>query len=260
MIRHIFLLFVFGLTSSLTMADVESASYARNTTVAETTGVLSGMTIGGMVGGPPGIIAGAAIGALLGDGWNAKRRVNDLQVSLYESQLRLAMLQEESDRLQDELAAASRESSREIVTPSGARIIPANLESPVTRICCDNTVVSVHFRTGSSSIENHDQEILDSFANLSRQLPDPAIEIVGYADRNGDAGVNLQLSQRRSEAVKTYLASLGIRNASVTTIAHGESRPVQANQNLETDFFDRRVILRLRDSSQLMLSQRENNQ
>ena len=250
MIRHISLIFVFTLASSLSLADTSTADYGHKTTAAETTGVLGGATLGALAGGPLGMIGGAAIGALLGDGWNSKQQVGDLQASLYESQLRLAMLQDEADKLKRDLA-----SSREVTTASGARIIPAAIESPITRICCDNTIVSLHFRSGSSGIESHEEEILNSFARLSEQLPDPTIEITGYADRNGDAQANLRLSQRRSEAVRDYLALMGIKNSTITTIAYGEEKPLQASQSLESDFFDRRVVLRLRDASQLMLTQ-----
>lgn len=262
MIRQTSLAIVFILASSLTLADTQPANYGGNASKAENTGILSGITVGGLVGGPLGMIGGAAVGALLGDGWNAKHRVNDLQVSLYEAQLQLAMLQDQSRKREQELAQAQERSSDPASRPDAGtvRIIPAALESPITRICCDNTVVSLHFRTGSSAVETPDEEILSSFANLSRQLPEPTIEIIGYADRNGDADANLTLSRRRSEAVKNHLADLGIKNSTITTIAYGESKPAQATQSLEADFFDRRVVLRLRDASQLLITQSNNGQ
>ena len=52
----------------------------------------------------------------------------------------------------------------------------------------------------------------------------------------------------------------GIDNTLIATLAYGETRPLQLVQNFETDFFDRRVIVRLRDSSQSMLTQTPDDQ
>lgn len=248
MIRPVPLAIILLTTAGVAQAETAPAAYGNNDSTAENVGVLGGMTAGALAGGPPGLIVGAAIGALLGDGWNARRQVADLQFDLYESRLRLAMLQEETERLQANLAAGTAGNG------GGARVIPARVEMPAGPICCDNTVVSLYFRSGASAIEEHELEVLNSLANLSRRLPDPVIEITGYADRNGDAVANLQLSRRRSESVQRYLHDLGLGNTRITTVAYGESRPLQATQDLEADFFDRRVIVRLRDGSQLMLT------
>ena len=89
---------------------------------------------------------------------------------------------------------------------------------------------------------------------LAQQLPTGAIEITGYADRNGDADANLRLSQARTASVKSFIERLGVDDATITTVAHGETQPLHATQSVETDFFDRRVIVRLTDTSQQMLT------
>ena len=86
------------------------------------------------------------------------------------------------------------------------------------------------------------------------------VEITGYAHRNGDAVHNLTLSRQRSESVKSFFTEHGIDNASIATVAYGETRPLQPTQSFESDFFDRRVIVRLRDNSKSMLSQSPDNQ
>ncbi|MFM1895342.1 MAG: hypothetical protein RLZZ385_416 [Pseudomonadota bacterium] len=244
------------LTSLAILFTLVSTSAAADTTTLrdnpsskeETVGLLGGMAVGGAVGGPPGLIAGAAIGALLGDGLLAKRRVSHLQASLQATHRELALLQEETRTLR--LAGQS----------SGAAVrgLPVLAETGMDRVCCDNTVVSLYFRNDSSAVEPQDHELLSSFANLTRQMPDPAIEITGYADRNGDAEYNLELSRQRSLAVRDALARLGVDNIRVTTIAYGEARPLHAQQSPANDFFDRRVILRLRDASQLMVTRNAN--
>lgn len=242
MIRPIFLTIAFTLIATPVLASNDSSTEYPGT--AENTGILGGIAVGASVGGPPGAMAGAAIGALLGNGWNARKQVGELQGDVADLRQQTESLQ----RQKTELELALREAVRQ-----RNQTIPASYEQPVSP-CCDNTVVSVYFRSGSDAVEAHDHEVLSSFARLSQHMADPLIEITGYADRNGDADANLRLSQRRSLQVSNLLAQLGVDNTKLTTVAYGETRPLSQEPTFETDFFDRRVVLRLRDASQLMLS------
>ena len=185
-----------------------------------------------------------------------KKRVNNLQVQLVNTRLELALLEEQTANLRTQYQLARGDSDRDSVRNQrrSPEAIPVSLESTPDRNCCDNTIMSLYFRTGSATIEDHDHELIASFARLSRNIPDPVIEITGYADRNGDAEANLQLSRDRTLSIKQLLSLHGINNTAITTVAHGETRPLHANQSLENDFFDRRVILRLRNPGQLMLT------
>lgn len=261
MIRQVSLLLFFSLTAGVSQADNDRntpAPYANDSSTEESVGFFSGLAVGAGVGGPVGAVAGAAIGAVMGDGWAAKKRVNNLQAQLDNTRLELAALQENSENLQRQYQATLQ--STQSAGETAANFMPARIETPESVICCDNTVMSLYFRSGSSSIEEHEQEVIASFANLSNHMPDPVIEITGYADRNGDAEKNLRLSSQRAQAVRDLLAEFGLGNASIKTIAYGESRPLKNSQSLESDFFDRRVIIRLRDSSQVMLSRSTENQ
>jgi len=200
-----------------------------------------------------GTAVGAAIGAMLGDGFFVRKRANILRVELYESQLQVAALRDEALAAQKQMQLAMSELDR--VKTNAARIIPASLSIASALPCCDNTVLSLHFRTGSSAIEPHYEEQLASLVKLANQMPTANVEITGYADRNGDAQMNLRLSRERTTSIKQYFNRMGIQNSSITTVAYGESQPLHASQSFEADFFDRRVIVRLRDSSTQMLSQ-----
>jgi sortase system peptidoglycan-associated protein len=256
MLRKLPLLLVFSLAASNTFADSQRATYQNDPAVEETTGALSGAIIGGLAGGPPGFIFGSAVGALFGEGWRAKKDVGDLQASVFSQQLELTALREEAEVAQRnfELAQMQLNDLR-----SSARVIPANLES-TSSPCCDNTVISLHFRSGSSSIESQYEEQLRGLVNIAKQMPNPRIEITGYADRNGDADRNLLLSRDRSGSVKQFFNREGVQNSSIQTVAYGETDPLNEIQSLETDFFDRRVIVRLRDGSIQMLTQSQDSQ
>ncbi|MCH8263895.1 MAG: sortase-associated OmpA-like protein PdsO [Proteobacteria bacterium] len=253
MYKQITFLLLLGISGGTAFADTQRANYQNSASAEATTGYISGLAVGGLVGGPPGAIFGAAIGAMLGDGFFVRKRANVLRVELYESQLQVAALRDEALAAQKQIQLAMAELDK--VKANAVRIIPASLSIASASPCCDNTVLSLHFRTGSSAIEPHYEEQLASLVKLANQMPVANVEITGYADRNGDAQMNLRLSRERTTSVKQYFNRMGIQNSSITTVAYGESQPLHASQSFEADFFDRRVIVRLRDSSTQMLSQ-----
>ena len=253
MLNKLTLVFITGLTAVSAQADTQRANYEDPASREETTGFLSGAVLGAAAGGPPGAIFGGAIGAVIGDGWHFRGRVDDLQAELYESQLQMAALREQTRAIEEEYRIAQQELDQ-LQKPS-PQVLPAFLSTRALGSCCDNTVASIHFRTGSSDIEEQYEEQLTSLVKLAEQMNNTTIEISGFADRVGDADANMRLSGQRNESVRVFLKSQGIDDSSITTTAYGESRPLEASQSFETDFFDRRVIVRLRDSGQSMLTQ-----
>ena len=252
MIKQASLALILSISTGTALADSSRANYQNPPSIQETTGFVSGLVIGGLAGGPPGAILGSALGALFGEGRLAKAQVGDLQASLYSSQLEVAAAREEAQRLQHDYQLAQQQLDN--LKTNRAQMIPAKLP-PLAEPCCDNTLISLHFRTGSSAIEPHYEEQLASLVDIAKQMPTGSIEITGYADRNGDSAQNLALSRERSATVKQFFSRMGIQNSSIQTIAYGETRPLRPEQDFESDFFDRRVIVRLRDSSKQMLSQ-----
>ena len=233
-------------------ADTRSADYDDYASKEETIGFFSGAILGGLAGGPPGAIVGAAIGAFSGDGQLARKRVGEMQSELLTAQIETERLRKETRQLEQQYEVAMAELDK---LRSAPRTLPAFLPGPGTGACCDNTALTVHFRTGSSAIEGQYQDQLEGIARLAANNPNTAIEITGYADRNGDERKNLELSRQRSNAVKAFFNERGIDNASITTVAYGENKPLHSEQSLETDFFDRRVIVRLHDTRESLLTQ-----
>lgn len=71
------------------------------------------------------------------------------------------------------------------------------------------------------------------------------MEISGHTDTVGRAAYNLQLSQRRADAVRTYLQGKGIDRSRMTTVGYGETRlRVSPEQSDADQRKNRRVELR----------------
>ncbi len=76
---------------------------------------------------------------------------------------------------------------------------------------------------------------------LVRNSPDSRIQVEGHTDSQGQAAHNQELSQKRAEAVATYLRSRGIAPDRVTAVGRGSSKPVADNTSIEGRAQNRRV-------------------
>ncbi|MES2765363.1 MAG: OmpA family protein [Bacteroidota bacterium] len=74
---------------------------------------------------------------------------------------------------------------------------------------------------------------LETLAEFMKSKPVVKIQIEGHTDSQGSARLNLELSKRRAESVKSYLIAKGINPQRVSTIGLGPTRPIADNS---TDF------------------------
>ena len=212
----------------------------------ESTGVIGGALIGGLLGGPIGAIATAAFGGWVSDKTIAKKENELLNTALNQQGQDLIALQAQYRALEARYQVASRESQAARVRNASFSGQDRSINNnPSVTACCNDAELSLHFKTGSSSIEPLYEEKLAQFITLVNTLPEAVIGITGHADRRGDSDVNFGLSQQRVQAVEKKLNSLGLSKRALQTSAYGESRPVSQADSLEDNFFDRRVVLKI---------------
>jgi Outer membrane protein and related peptidoglycan-associated (lipo)proteins len=82
---------------------------------------------------------------------------------------------------------------------------------------------------------------LDKLINVLKEYPDTNLEIQGHTDSKGSDSYNQGLSERRANAVATYLRNRGINSARITTKGYGESAPIASNDTEEGRAQNRRV-------------------
>ena len=85
--------------------------------------------------------------------------------------------------------------------------------------------VSVFFEFDSATLTKDAQEKLTNVANVLTAHPDLKLRIEGNCDERGSGQYNLALGQRRADAAKKYLATLGVRTHQITAISFGAEKP-----------------------------------
>jgi outer membrane protein OmpA-like peptidoglycan-associated protein len=84
----------------------------------------------------------------------------------------------------------------------------------------------VFFDWDRSDITPQAAAILDNAAAAYQQTGSAQVMLAGHADKSGSAQYNVGLSQRRADAVRSYLEGRGVPGGAVTSEAFGESRPL----------------------------------
>jgi len=83
----------------------------------------------------------------------------------------------------------------------------------------------VFFDLNKATLTPRARQIADRVADASRNDPALQIDLVGKADRSGSDRYNMALSQRRAEAVRSYLVAKGAAANQINTRWVGEREP-----------------------------------
>ena len=89
----------------------------------------------------------------------------------------------------------------------------------------------VYFDYDSAELDSDAQELLQDQAAWLKQYNKASITIEGHCDERGTREYNLALGEKRAQAVKNYLNSLGVSKSSLNTISYGKERPAVVGSN-----------------------------
>jgi peptidoglycan-associated lipoprotein len=93
----------------------------------------------------------------------------------------------------------------------------------------------VMFMFDKSELTPEAQAILQRQAEWLDQYPNITVNIEGHADERGTREYNIALGERRADAVKKYLISLGVERSRITSISYGKERPMIAGATTEEE-------------------------
>jgi peptidoglycan-associated lipoprotein len=100
----------------------------------------------------------------------------------------------------------------------------------------------IYFDTDKYDIDSEDAAALRQQAQYLLQYPNIRGTIEGHCDERGTREYNLALGERRANAAKNYLVSLGVPAARLTTISYGKERPVALGSNEQAWAQNRRAV------------------
>ncbi len=93
---------------------------------------------------------------------------------------------------------------------------PNNLTSALEKI---------YFDFDSSALSDQARKTLTSNADYLRKSAAAKLRIEGNCDERGSAEYNIALGEKRAEAAKNYLVTMGIPADRLATISYGKEKP-----------------------------------
>jgi outer membrane protein OmpA-like peptidoglycan-associated protein len=99
------------------------------------------------------------------------------------------------------------------------------------------------FTSGKADLKTGATSHLSRLVVFLNKYPGRSVSIEGYTDSIGGDDYNLGLSQRRADAVKSYLIDQGIDSSRLSAIGRGNSEPVAGNETPSGRQQNRRVEL-----------------
>ena len=84
----------------------------------------------------------------------------------------------------------------------------------------------IYFDTDRFNIDSSDAAALQAQAQYFARFPQLTFTIEGHCDERGTREYNLALGERRANAAKNYLVSLGVSPDRIRTVSYGKERPV----------------------------------
>jgi outer membrane protein OmpA-like peptidoglycan-associated protein len=101
----------------------------------------------------------------------------------------------------------------------------------------------VLFDSGKFTLRPLAREKLAKISGIVLAYPTLKLAVEGNTDSIGTEALNQQLSEKRAEAVRNYLAQQGVPESSTTAAGFGKTRPIASNDTAEGRQQNRRVEL-----------------
>ena len=100
---------------------------------------------------------------------------------------------------------------------------------------------NIFFDTGKALLRPESTAELERLQKLMVEMPALKIELSGHTDNVGKPAMNQDLSQRRAQAVVSYLTQHSIGADRLTTAGYGDTRPVAPNTTKASRQLNRRT-------------------
>ncbi len=97
--------------------------------------------------------------------------------------------------------------------------------SPTMEELFTREVMDAYFDFDKANVRADAQSALMKTGDFLRNYPQMKVIIEGHSDERGSTEYNLALGDRRAQAAKDYLVSLGVASDRMQTVSYGKERP-----------------------------------
>lgn len=117
-----------------------------------------------------------------------------------------------------------------------------SLEGALTR-SCRVEVPGIYFESASATLDPASNETIAAMAQMLARHVDWTVTVEGHTDSIGTSASNMALSERRANAVRARLTSLGVAPSRLKAAGYGQTRPRESNATIAGRARNRRVEL-----------------
>ena len=152
-----------------------------------------------------------------------------------------------AERLRAEQAAGTANAAQERVRQLEAQL--RDIEGKQTERGLLVTLGDVLFAFNKSELTPQAGPRLDKLASFLKQFPQRKLLVEGYTDAVGTDAYNMELSERRAEAIREALVARGVDTTRVVTKGYGKAYPVADNASVDGRAVNRRVEVVIADEN-----------
>ncbi len=150
-----------------------------------------------------------------------------------------------SEGAQAPSAAAAVEAPVKEAPPAPVAVAPAMPPAVAPGVAVTEEKISqfddVRFDFDKSEVKEDGRKTCGVVAGYLMKHPQAKMLIEGHCDERGTAEYNMALGERRATAVMTYLVSLGVPKAALSTVSFGKEKPLDPGHNEEAWAKNRRA-------------------
>ncbi len=100
---------------------------------------------------------------------------------------------------------------------------------------------TVYFDFDKSALSQSARDVLKANAEWMKKNANVKIQIEGHCDNRGSIEYNLALGERRANAVRSYLTTIGVAGNRLTVLSYGEEKPMVSGDSEESWAKNRRA-------------------
>ena len=104
----------------------------------------------------------------------------------------------------------------------------------------------IRFKFNSAKLDDASKGVLNDLAQQLKSNPDTMLVMEGHTDASGSPDYNIQLGEKRAQAVIRYLVvDQGVPMNRISQLSFGEDKPLADNKSKEGREQNRSVVVRV---------------